>query len=70
MTEDPRIIELNIQHYQELLKLDRHTAETRQRLIDLLAEAQAQLPARRRRHVEPESLAVLARGQPLHVCFL
>lgn len=45
MTEDPRIIELNIQHYQELLKLDRHTAETRQRLIDLLAEAQAQLPA-------------------------
>jgi hypothetical protein len=43
--EDPRIIELNIQHYRELLKLDRHTAETRQRLIDLLAEAQAQVPA-------------------------
>jgi hypothetical protein len=39
------IIRLNIRHYQELLKLDRHTAETRQRLIDLLAQAQAQLPA-------------------------
>ena len=44
MIEDARIIELNIRHYQELLKLDRHTAETRQRLINLLAEAQAQLP--------------------------
>jgi hypothetical protein len=44
MTEDPQIIRLNIQHYQELLKLDRHTTETRQRLIELLAEAQAQLP--------------------------
>jgi hypothetical protein len=44
MTEEPRIIELTIRHYQELLKLDRHTAETRQRLIELLAEAQAQLP--------------------------
>jgi hypothetical protein len=44
MTEDPRIIELNIRHYQELLKLGRHTAETRRRLIELLAEAQAQLP--------------------------
>ena len=44
MAEDPQIIHLNIRHYQELLKLDRHTAETRQRLIELLAEAQAQLP--------------------------
>jgi hypothetical protein len=44
MTEDPQIIRLNIRHYQELLKLDRNTAETRQRLIELLAEAQAQLP--------------------------
>jgi hypothetical protein len=44
MTEDAQIIHLNIRHYQELLKLDRHTAETRQRLIELLAEAQAQLP--------------------------
>jgi hypothetical protein len=44
MMEDPQILELNIRHYQELLKLDRHTAETRQRLIELLAEAQAQLP--------------------------
>ena len=35
---------LNIRHYQELLKLDRHTPETRQRLIDLLAEAQVRLP--------------------------
>jgi hypothetical protein len=44
MAEDPKIIHLNIRHYQELLKLDRHTAETRQRLIELLADAQAQLP--------------------------
>lgn len=44
MTEDPQMIRLNIRHYQELLKLDRHTIETRQRLIELLAEAQAQLP--------------------------
>ncbi len=44
MAEDPRIIELTIRHYRELLKLDRHTAATRQRLIDLLAEAEAQLP--------------------------
>lgn len=43
MTEDPQIIRLVIRHYQELLKLDRHTAETRLRLIELLAEAQAQL---------------------------
>ena len=45
VTEDPRIIQLNIRHYQELLKLDRHTEQTRQHLIDLLAEAQARLPA-------------------------
>jgi hypothetical protein len=44
MTEDVEIIRLQIRHYQELLKLDRHTAETRQRVIELLAEAQAQLP--------------------------
>ena len=44
MTEDPEIIRLNIRHYQELLKLDRHTAETRQHLDELLAEAEAQLP--------------------------
>jgi len=44
MTEDPQIIRLNIRRYQELLKLDHHTPETRQRLIELLAEAQAQLP--------------------------
>jgi len=44
MTEDLNIIRLNIRHYQELLKLDRHTAETRQRVIELLAEARAQLP--------------------------
>jgi hypothetical protein len=43
MTEDAEIIRLNIRHYQELLKLDRHTAETRLRLIELLAEAEAQL---------------------------
>jgi hypothetical protein len=44
MAEDVDIIRLTIRHYQELLKLDRHTGETRQRLIELLAEAQAQLP--------------------------
>lgn len=44
MAEDPHMIELTIRHYQELLKLDRHTEETRRRLIELLAEAQAQLP--------------------------
>jgi len=44
MTEDPEIIRLNIRHYQELLKLQR-TAETRQQVIELLAEAQARLPA-------------------------
>jgi len=44
MTEDPEIVRLNIRHYQELLKLDRHTAETRQRVIELLAEAEAELP--------------------------
>ena len=44
MMEDPQIILLNIRHYQELLKLDRHTPATRQRVIELLAEAQAQLP--------------------------
>jgi len=44
MMEDPEIIRLNIRHYQELLKLDRHTPATRQRVIELLAEAQAQLP--------------------------
>ncbi len=43
MTEDPEIIRLNIRHYQELLKLQR-TVETRQQVIALLAEAQAQLP--------------------------
>jgi len=42
--EDPQIILLNIRHYQELLKLDFHTPATRQRLIDLLSEAHAQLP--------------------------
>ncbi len=40
--EDPAIIRLNIRHYQELLKL-RSTAETREQVLKLLAEAQAQL---------------------------
>jgi hypothetical protein len=44
MREDPETTRLNIRHYQELLKLDRHTPEIRQRVIGLLAEAQAQLP--------------------------
>ena len=47
MTEDPRIIELNIRHYQELLKLDRHTPETRQRVLNLLAAAESALLAAR-----------------------
>lgn len=42
--EDPEIIQLNIRHYQELLKLH-GTAETRQQVMKLLAEAQAQLRA-------------------------
>jgi hypothetical protein len=44
MMEDPEIIQLNIQHYRKFLKLNHHTAETRQRATELLAEAQAQLP--------------------------
>jgi uncharacterized protein (DUF1778 family) len=44
MIEDAQILRLTIRHYQELLKLDRHTEETRQRLIELLDEAQVQLP--------------------------
>jgi hypothetical protein len=51
MMEEPEIIRLNIRHYQELLKLDRHTAETRQRLIELLADAQAQLPLAQSRDI-------------------
>jgi hypothetical protein len=39
MAEDQQILELSIWHYQALLELDRHTPETRQRLIDLLAKA-------------------------------
>jgi len=39
MMEDPRILQLTIRHYQELLKLDRHTKETRQHLIELLARS-------------------------------
>jgi hypothetical protein len=41
--EDAKIILLNIRHYQALLKLDRHTQATRQRLIELLADAKVQL---------------------------
>jgi uncharacterized protein (UPF0216 family) len=44
MTEDANIVRLTVRHYQELLKLNRHTPETRQRLVELLANAQAQLP--------------------------
>jgi hypothetical protein len=43
MMEDPEIIRLNIQHYQNLLKLY-CTPETRQQVVKLLAEAKAQLP--------------------------
>jgi hypothetical protein len=43
MTEDTEIIRLHIRHYRELLKLARHTAETRQRLIELIAEAESQI---------------------------
>ena len=44
MMEDPESIRLNIRHYQELLTLQ-STPETRNRILELLAEAQAQLPA-------------------------
>jgi hypothetical protein len=44
MTEDPEIIQLNIRHYQQLLTQDHHTAETRQRVKELLNDAQARLP--------------------------
>ena len=44
MMEAPEIIQLNIRHYRALLKLNSHTEKTRQRVIELLAEAQAQLP--------------------------
>jgi len=50
MTEDPRIIELSIQYYQALLKLDRQTPKTRRRVIELLAEARGQLPLPTTRH--------------------
>jgi hypothetical protein len=43
MMEDPEIIQLNIQHYQNFLKFNHHTAETQQRATELLAEAHAQL---------------------------
>jgi hypothetical protein len=43
MLEDPKIILLNIRHYEELLKLERHTPATRQRVIELLADAKIQL---------------------------
>jgi hypothetical protein len=44
MIENSTITQFNIRHYQELLKLSRHTKATRQRVVELLAEAQAQLP--------------------------
>ena len=42
MLDDPEIIRLNIRHYEALLKLH-CTADTRQQVIKLLAEARAQL---------------------------
>jgi hypothetical protein len=43
--EDPRIIELNIQTLSGIAEARPPHSGTWQRLIDLLAEAQAQLPA-------------------------
>jgi hypothetical protein len=43
MMEDPKIIRLNIEHYQDLLQL-KCTPETRQQLVKLLARAQENLP--------------------------
>jgi hypothetical protein len=43
MREDPYVIRLNIQHYQEALKLP-SPPEKRRQLLRLLAEAQAELP--------------------------
>ena len=42
MLDDPEIIRLNIRHYEALLKLH-CTADTRQQVMKLLAEARAQL---------------------------
>lgn len=42
MMDDPEIIRLNIRHYEALLKLH-STADTRQQVVRLLAEARAQL---------------------------
>jgi hypothetical protein len=45
MMEASHIIQLNIQHYRELLKLNGGMADAmRPRVMKLLAEAQAQLP--------------------------
>ncbi|HYM30381.1 MAG TPA: hypothetical protein VEU47_03725 [Candidatus Cybelea sp.] len=44
MFESPYIIQGNIRHYQELLRLDRISDVQRRTVIMLLAEAQAQLP--------------------------
>ena len=44
MTEEPEIIRLYIRHYQQLLKL-RSTDYTYDKVHELLAEAEAKLPA-------------------------
>jgi hypothetical protein len=43
MFDDPAVIRLNIQHYEELLKLP-CDEQQRQRILKLLAEARAELP--------------------------
>jgi len=43
MVEDVQIMQLNIEHYQKLITLDRYTPETRQRAKELLSETQARL---------------------------
>ena len=44
MMESSHIIRLNIEHYRAMLKLNSLTEELRPQVIQLLAEAQAQLP--------------------------
>jgi hypothetical protein len=44
MMESSHIIRLNIEHYRGMLKLNSLTEELRPQVIQLLTEAQAQLP--------------------------
>jgi hypothetical protein len=43
MNEASEIIQLNIRRYEKLLKLNRHTLDTRQRVTELLQDARIRL---------------------------